>query len=248
MDTTTTDTANAKVMDRIRKLLDRANDEAGTTAEERELCTQKAAEMMARHALTEAILDAQRPAGARAHDPVEHRTIEVDAPYITPKVYLLGCLALTMSCKVYSRPARGQKSRTVDVFGRRSDLERLDFLFTSVLVQAMTLVMQQQVRGAAAQVSSYRVSYLRGFATRVYERMTAAQQEVSSGAELVLADRTQEAAAFAQGFYAEQGQRTRKGKTARVGSAAGYRAGVRDGGAADLGGGKVGAGQRRQLG
>jgi hypothetical protein len=92
------------------------------------------------------------------------------------------------------------------VYGHRSDLERVEFLYTSLLVQAVRMASRANpdhiVSPTAAALRSYRTSWLFGFVARIGERMTAARSEAveeavresgQPGAELALLDRTKAA-------------------------------------------------------
>ena len=65
--------------------------------DEAEALLAKAQELMARHAIDDAML---ARAGRRASDTVDTRTILVEAPYATAKASLLGAVAQANGCRV----------------------------------------------------------------------------------------------------------------------------------------------------
>ena len=131
------------------------------------------------------------------------------------------------------------------LFGMSSDLERVDVLYTSLLVQAAHGLAVARPADAYESVAAYRRSWMLGFAYTIQQRLVAAEraaaeraesvrhQEAESGpsVSLVLADR----AAMVDGAVAEAypALRTAPGRLlSGTGSAAGAAAARR----ADLGG------------
>ncbi len=113
---------------RVRKLLAKAEDPACTSAEA-EAFTAKATELIAKYGVDRALLAAQDP----AIDPVGDRIVPLDAPYALDKAGLLAAVAVPLGCRVVRRTRDGVK---VHLFGHDADLERVELLFTSLLVQA----------------------------------------------------------------------------------------------------------------
>src|SRR6266540_3701860 len=155
---------------RVRKLLAKAEDPACTSAEA-EAFTAKATELIAKYGVDRALLAAQDP----AIDPVGDRIVPLDAPYALDKAGLLAAVAVPLGCRVVRRTRDGVK---VHLFGHDADLERVELLFTSLLVQA--------AHGLAAvrvppheHAAAFRRSWLAGFAHAIG----------APGAELVLVRR-----------------------------------------------------------
>ena len=226
----------------IRHLLALADESSGGTAAERENAAGRAAELMAKYAVTSAMMDA---ASGRQDDPVEWCTIEIDTVYPPQKRLLINELAQRLSCKAIQIQTGDMK-----VFGHRSDVERLEWLYTSLLVQALGMAAHVRdpriVRPHSSQTRAYRSRWLNGFAVRIGERMdvgrTEAVAEAGSGAELVLVDRKRAAEAA---LYAAHPRARSRNVTISGGDA--YAAGKRAGDRADLGQARV-AGGRRALG
>ena len=227
------------LLDRVRKLLAKAEDD-GCTPEEAEALTAKAAELMARYGIDRALLGALRPETDRPAD----RVFDLDNPWAAVKANLLAGLATALRCQCILLTRREPGSR-VHVFGYLSDLERADILFTSLLVQMARALALQPVpaRGGA---KAWRRSWMLGFSSAVVARVRAAEEaavasaSASSGpagsgpsAALVLADRAVTVRRQAEQAY----PRTRKTRVTYSGN--GYADGYREGQKADIGEAKI---------
>jgi hypothetical protein len=226
---------DADLLDRVRKLLAKAEDE-GCSPAEAEALTAKAAELMARYGIDRALLGALRPETDRPADLV----FTLGNPWGDVKRHLLAGLATALRCQcVQTRSAEGTR---LHVFGYTSDLERADILFTSLLVQMARALAKQAVPGAGGEARAWRRSWMLGFAAAVVARVRAAEETAVAAAEggaddaaagvsaaLVLADRSlvvrrQVAAAY-----------PRLRKTRVTYSGGGYGDGYREGQKADIG-------------
>jgi hypothetical protein len=227
------------LLDRVRKLLTKAEDD-GCTPEEAEALTAKAAELMARYGIDRALLGALRPETDRP----ANRVFDLDNPWAAVKAHLLAGLATALRCQCILLTRREPGSR-VHVFGYLSDLERADILFTSLLVQMARALALQPVpaRGGA---KAWRRSWMLGFSSAVVARVRAAEEaavasaSASSGpagggppAALVLADRALTVRRQAEQAY----PRTRQTRVTYTGN--GYADGYREGQKADIGGAKI---------
>lgn len=235
---------------RIRKLLARA--ERAGTPEEARACTDKAVELMARHGIDMALLGAAEP-GA---DEIGATRVEVADPYSAGKARLLGWTASALRCRAVLHQLGGGRVGAVTVFGFGSDRERVEMLFTSLLLQAGTQLVRERPARPGESVAAYRRSWLHGFAVQVHRRLVAAEQRAERRAgerapdgdggpgvraALVLADRRSRVErAYAEAFPALG--RSRRATLSGSGFTAGAAAGER----ADLGSGAVPA--RRTLG
>jgi Protein of unknown function (DUF2786) len=233
-----------RLLDRVRKLLAKAEAE-GVTAAEAEALTGKAAELMAKYGIDRALLAARRPETDRPGD----RIVQLYNPWARVQAHLLCGLAAALRCQCILLPSpAGQR---VHVFGYASDIERADLLYTSVLVQMWHGLVAAPVpvaTGAAGSgsVRAWRRSWLLGFAAAVIARVRAAEQhaERSAGpggargyppgrAALVLADRSLVIRQHVARAYPQT-------RTARVTySGSGYGAGYTQGNRADIGSGRV---------
>jgi len=226
----------ADLLDRVRKLLAKAEDE-GCSAAEAEALTAKAAELMARYGIDRALLGALHPETDKPGD----RVFTLANPWGDIKRHLLAGLATALRCQcVQTQTEQGTR---LHVFGYSCDLERADILFTSLLVQMARALAQQAVPAGGAR--AWRRSWMLGYCAAVVARVRAAEEAAvasapaaapeagGSSAALVLADRSlvvrrQVAAAY---------PRLRKSRITYSGN--GYGAGYREGQKADIGGAKL---------
>jgi hypothetical protein len=224
---------------RIRKLLARA-ERAGTPAEA-QACTDKAVELMARHGIDMALLSAAEP----GLDEVGATRMEVADPYSAGKARLLGWTASALRCRAVLHQLGGGRVGAVTVFGFASDRERVEVLFTSLLLQAGAQLVRERPPHPGESVA-YRRSWLHGFAVQVHRRLADAERraeqqaggsgppDASTGTALVLADRRgQVERAYAEAFPL-------LGRSRRsVLSGSGFAAGADAGDRADLGAGAL---------
>ena len=82
------------LLDRVRKLLSKAEDE-GCPPAEAEALTAKAAELMARYGIDRALLGALRP----ETDSVGDRVFDLGNPWAAVKAHLLAGLAIALRCQ-----------------------------------------------------------------------------------------------------------------------------------------------------
>jgi Protein of unknown function (DUF2786) len=234
------------LLERVRKLLAKAEDPSVTPAEA-EALTAKAAELMARYGIDRALLAAERPETDRPAD----RIIDIPNPWARIQAHLLCGLASAMRCQSVILPGRGPGSR-IHVFGFASDIERVEVLYTSLLVQMWQGLAATDVPAWSRSPRAWRRSWLLGFATAVVSRVRAAEQRAAqqatapavasrSRAALVLADRKQIIARNLEQAYPV----TRKSRVTYSGS--GYGAGYAKGQQADLGTGRLHAKPHRAL-
>ena len=111
------------LLERVRKLLAKAEGD-GVTPAEAEALTEKAATLMAKYGIDRALLAAARP----DTDKPANRLIDVPNPWADVRAHLLAGLVTAMRCQCVLLPATG--GRRVHVFGYQSDLERAEMLYT----------------------------------------------------------------------------------------------------------------------
>jgi hypothetical protein len=237
------------ILSKVRKLLALAEDPAAT-AHEAETYTAKATQLIADYGIDQALLARSDP----ATDPVGNRGLTLDAPYAADKVDLLATIAHRMRCATVRRTSRrdGTKELSLHLFGHASDLERVEILFTSLLLQSATALARTPVPPYEHK-AAFRRSWLAGFRMAVGRRLAAAESRAEASAAerfrasgtssvLVLADRTAEVVTAMEAAYPDLGTarpRTLSGSGTGQGWAAGQRA--------DLGASRLG-GTRRSLG
>jgi Protein of unknown function (DUF2786) len=223
---------------RVRKLLAKA--ERAATPEEAHAYTQKAVDLMARHGIDEALLAAADP----GRDEIGAGRVDIADPYSAGKARLLGWTAAPLRCRAVLHEVGGGRVTAVTVFGFRSDRERVELLFTSLLLQAARELRRCRPERRGESVAAYRRSWLHGFAVEVHRRLAEAERRAADaaggGAEgsggdaertaLVLADRREQVdRAYAEAFpLLDRGRRT-------VLSGSGFPAGLAAGARADLG-------------
>lgn len=232
---------------KVRKLLAQAEDPACTPAES-EAFTAKAAELIARHGVDEALLAATDP----QHDAVGDLVIDLPAPYGREKAALgtsiaqaLGCHAVLRQERKYDDAWVARSELSLHVFGHDSRLQAFEVLFASLLLQG-TRDLTRTLVPRGQHVAAYRRTWWLGFAAAVGSRLQAVEDQAAREAEgrfaargtsaaLVLADRAAQAEAAMRAAY----PRLRTAPTRRLsggGGLEGWEAGQR----ADLGGTRLG--------
>jgi hypothetical protein len=166
----------SRMLTRIRALLAKA--EATGYPEEAEALSAKAQELMARHSIDEALL------AARTHteDAPGACRIGVDAPYETAKAVLLDAVASANRCRAVWHEALGFST----VVGFEPDLEAVELLYTSLLVQAttaMTKAEAAQRKGGRKRTKTFRQSFLAAYAQGIGDRLRAAAEGQTAGCE-----------------------------------------------------------------
>jgi hypothetical protein len=237
------------ILAKVRKLLALAEDPAAT-AHEAETYTAKAAQLIADYGIDRALLASADPGS----DPVGDRVVTLEPPYAADKMDLLTTVAGRLRCRAIRRTrwTDDRRELSVHLFGHGSDLERVELLFTSLLLQATTALARTPVPSWENK-AAFRRSWLEGFRHAVGDRLWEAERRAceessdrfraaGTSTALVLADRTAEVDAVVQETYPDlttARPRQLSGSGRRAGWAAGRRA--------DLGERRVG-GVRRSLG
>ena len=155
---------DSRMLGRIRALLAKA--EATGFPEEAEALSAKAQELMARHSIDEALLAAR----THAKDAPGACRIGIDAPYETAKAVLLDAVAGANRGRAVWNEALGFST----VVGFEADLEAVELLYTSLLVQAtaaMTKAEAQQRAGGRKRTKTFRQSFLAAYAHRIGDRL-----------------------------------------------------------------------------
>ncbi|MGH3272816.1 MAG: DUF2786 domain-containing protein [Streptosporangiaceae bacterium] len=228
-----TSEASDKLLNRVRKLLAKAEGE-GVTPPEAQALTAKAADLMARYGIDRALLASARP----ETDSPGSALVELDNPWKRVKAHLLCGLGAAMRCQCVLLTAR--TGLRVHLFGYDSDIERTDVLYTSVLIQ-MSHGLATALVPERASPRAWRRSWLLGFGAAVVSRVKVAEEAARAHAEqatpvsgpasaaLVLADRSLVIRAAMRREYPV----TRPARTTYSGS--GYGAGFERGQRADIG-------------
>jgi hypothetical protein len=168
-----------RVLARVRGLLAKA--ESTSFPEEAEALSAKAQELMARHALEQAVV-AATTGGAATRAAV--RRMWLDAPYTSAKSSLVHQVAGANRCRAVSLAALD----LVTVIGWPTDLETVELLVTSLLVQAGRAMAAEgsravgdersdggSARAGRSRTRSFRHAFLLSYATRIGERLREAE-------------------------------------------------------------------------
>ncbi len=152
------------ILGRVRALLAKA--ESTDHESEAMAFTAKAQELMTRHAIDLAMLQSERSHIASPH----LIRIPIDAPYLDVKALLLQTVAEQTRCRTLLDSQLAMSS----VIGYPTDLEAVELLFTSLLVQAQRGLAEASAAappGSRTRSPSFRAAFLRGFTARIGERL-----------------------------------------------------------------------------
>ncbi|MFF5175932.1 DUF2786 domain-containing protein [Micromonospora sp. NPDC000089] len=163
--------SGSRILDRVRALLAKA--ESTTFPAEAEALTGKAQELIARHSLDRALVEATAerpdlPGGVR---------LGTEAPYAGAKALLVQEVAAANRCESVWSDDLGFAT----VLGFAGDLEAVELLYTSLLVQATTAMLRGRAERKARgrRTKAYDESFLNAFALRIGERLRAAADEAN---------------------------------------------------------------------
>lgn len=168
-----------EVLAKVRALLAKA--ESTTFEAEAESLTAKAQQLMARHSIDDALA---RASGHVPQVPAVRR-VAVDDPYAEAKSSLLHVVAGANGV----RSVWYREYAMMGLVGFDADLDLVEILFTSLLVQASKAMIAKgsttDGRGRST-TRSFRQSFLLAYAGRIRERLQAASQSARSEAEMAL--------------------------------------------------------------
>lgn len=243
-------TAPDNLLAKVRALLAKA--ESTEFEAEAETFTAKAMALIAKYGIDEAML----AASGEKRDEIVQLRINLDNPYTTEKQTLLTAIARAMRCRCVGTRV-GRTTSYCTLVGFESDLERVNLLYTSLLIQATSQLTRQRPGDndfddryyyRRESVASYRRSWLVGFAQKIGERLTEAERRAAAqtvdrtpgvSTALVLRDRSKQVSQR----YAELYPSARS-RSSRVASGNGYRNGQSAGQRADLGATRIGSRHR----
>lgn len=238
--TDTMTSPDTDVLRKVRALLDKA--EASPFPEEAEAFTAKATEMMARYRIDHAMLEAAKPVQDRGE--IIERDINLGSgPYVRARLSLIDTIASSSNCRCLT--AVRWEGRVAFIVGYETDVDVVETLYTSLLLQATNAAASQ--RGTAA-----RRSFLFGFASRIGERLRETNRLVtdevdvatgsaSGSTALVLRDRKADVDENIKNRY---GRLRSLSSAAPSGSREGRDAGRAAANNADIGGSAVSAGRK----
>lgn len=222
---------NNPMLARVRAILAKAEDPAASP-EESTTYFAKAAELMAKYGIEQAMLSAAKPVA----DKPSNRLIVIEGAYGKDRQQLLAFIGTALGAEtVYTRVFEADKVvNAVDLFAFQSDLDRIEVLYTSLLLQAFNGMKHGSPRSGES-TTSYRKTWLSGFSSAVYHRLKQAEDAAKSNHEtqsgdsvaLVLADRKSRVIAERNRKYkklSKMPKRKLSGSGWSEGSAAGKRA------------------------
>ena len=148
-----------RLLHRVRSLLAKA--EATSFPAEAEAYTAKAQELIARYAIEDALTPHTADVVPFA------RRIGLDHPYESEKASLLNAVARANRCHTVWSPELG----FMTVFGYDADIDAVELLYTSLLVQGHKAMTQSEPKAGKARLKAFRRSFLIAYAVRIGERM-----------------------------------------------------------------------------
>jgi hypothetical protein len=162
-----------KVLGKVRGLLAKA--ESTEFPDEAEALSAKAQELMSRYSLHQAVLDHDN-----GRDPaVSGRRLWLDAPYADAKALLVQAVATANRARTVWASHLGFAT----VIGAETDLDSVELLVTSLLVQAnraMLAAGRHVERDGTSRTRSFRQSFVVAYATRIGERLESATSSATA--------------------------------------------------------------------
>lgn len=174
----------------VRALLAKA--EATEYPAEADLYTAKAAELITKWGLEEALSEAAEQVRLVAGD----RVIFMEGNYQREKASLLHGVARGMGLRAVTITGTNRRNggMAVHLFGMGGDLDRAELLFTSLLVQAGQQVAVARPDFYWENVAAYRRTWFEGFREAIETRLADAREkavaETGPGTDLVLVNRS----------------------------------------------------------
>jgi hypothetical protein len=164
-----------QMAERITALLDKA--ESTPYPEEADAFMAKAQQLMARHAIDEAMLDASRG----SQDQIGQVEMTIVAPYASAKSSLLNVVAASNRCRLVVANRPGGRVLCV-LFGFETDLRHTRSLYLSLSHQAVRFMLEAPLPpGDTAR--RFRHAFLLAYAHRIGERLEEADVLARSDAE-----------------------------------------------------------------
>jgi hypothetical protein len=161
---TGSDGVDSKILRRVRGLLAKA--ESTEHPEEADAFSAKAQELMTRYSIERAMAESARPVASAPFA----RRLWLENPYVDAKSLLVQVVADANNCQAIQSMTWG----FVTIVGHSSDLDLVELLVTSLLVQAARAMAQagpQVTRYGTSSTRSWRKSFLVAYASRIGERL-----------------------------------------------------------------------------
>lgn len=171
------------IVDKVQKLLSKADDPA-CTEEEAKAFYAKAQQYMVEHAITEQQIRMARP-GERSTPEARRFQYSNDWSFLPGKRMMLGAISQLNGCKLIYHTGTKVKPQFATVIGFADDVNFVEMLYTSCLLQS-----SRHLRGMSG---TQKTSFVGGFAVEVFTRLEEAKKmatdEAAPGSALVLANR-----------------------------------------------------------
>lgn len=183
--------ADERILARVRMLLAKA--ESTPFEAEADTFTAGAQSLMARHSIDAALLaaDERRRGAVGGQGGPQGRRIGIDTPYDGPKAVLLDAVATANRCRMVWTRELGFGT----VMGFEADLDGVELLFTSLLVQANARLMAEGKRAdhrGRSRTRAFCQSFLTAYAHRIGERLREVTEAEVDAAEATASTRGQE--------------------------------------------------------
>lgn len=169
--------AEEAILKKVRALLAKA--ESTNFEHEAAALTAKAQELMARNAIDEAVA---ADSGTGRRDAPAARRVAIDDPYAGPKSKLLSVVASANNV----RAVWDDHYALMTLVGFEADLDTVDMLFTSLLMQASRAMQAKgRIRDSRgrSRTRSFRQSFFVAFGQRIHERLVMAAHQARETAE-----------------------------------------------------------------
>lgn len=180
------------MLEKVRALLAKA--ESTEHEAEADALTAKATELMAKYGIDKAMAEAR----ANVKAVPSNKIVTIDEPYARVKSILINVIAQALNCQCVQLDTAGPKSH-IHMFGFESDLEQIDMLYTSLLLQMGHAVNRYDTPlfVSGRSLMAERRSVMLGFINGVKPNLDAAYKVAvaqaddsgTKGKELVLASR-----------------------------------------------------------
>ncbi|WP_433242407.1 DUF2786 domain-containing protein [Actinomadura nitritigenes] len=232
-------------LNKIRGLLAKA--ESTEFPEEAEALRERATALMAKYGIEQAVLAGT--ADPEANE-ITDRIIDCYRPWAEEKASFLYRLGEAMGCRAVEIETRSGNGFTrIQLVGYVSDLDRVEMLFTSLLVQlAHAVAVATPPPGQKPR--PFRRAFVAGYSSEVVWRVRQAEERAAAdaktthgtGLEVVLVDRSTRVQNFFDNLFPELGTRSVR----RYGNS-GLNAGMAAGKRADIGQRRTGSGGRQAI-
>lgn len=172
--------SNQKKLATVRALLNKAFDPAATE-EEKTSFQEKAHELIARYGI-----DAAKLAGPSQEDELTVQEFWIEGEYALDRRVLFYRIGHVFRCKnLLGKKQEGNRYR-LTLYGYRSDIERVEFLYSILQLQALTEMRKAEMPYYLSNKVSFNKSWLSGFTAEVTSRLREAErravaEETASG-------------------------------------------------------------------